>query len=663
MHSKLLIKACLLIPAIWLITAHITAQPIKTAAGKEGIFIYCGNDLPKKFSYSIERKKAGDAGWQKIADIVFPKTADALMGNLLAAPSSVLLNQTPDTFAVKNIYSRAANASSLDSLYPYAYMPLYVSALGCGYFDKVAQPGTYSYQVSVIQGNRHVVVGTADVNYPGVPFNGKVEPLKMSVMDDAINFVFAIDDSSAFGGARVFRAKYGDTVYSEVPANVLFTGGENGRPQLDITDITVTPKRAYSYYIIPVDNLGNEGTKSEIVNVYNLAKPHDIGQVLTFKATAIDTAKSIKLSWALTNKNGLVSIDIYKGTKYNEPLNRVASVPASDSVYVDANISPTKTYYYSIVANGNFGKSNPSARVSAIIKGSNKNLFPPQHITATRKGNIVTLKFSKTESDTRAYYVFRGEGYTGKLVQLNRMLLSKDSALNFYDTLPTNNNTKIYTYAVADENTSYNISPLSERVPVVYGGVPPIPTRLNAKMFNDSVLLVWQKPTGSQWIKGYNVYRTATDENGGVKSRNELIATTQSPEINSYTDGELNDGWHYSYTVASVIDDEVSSMSSNASVTVPLSLPLNPANISVSSAEKTVKLSWDAPADKSVKTIKIYRAEVNGDFKMIAELPLSQNEYIDKSVAENTTYFYAMSATNIKNKESKKTDAVGIKIN
>ncbi len=665
MQTRLIIKTAVTAILLWQAAVTVNAQGLTTAAGKDGIFVYCGKELPKKFSYVIERKQAGDTAWQIIAETIFPKTVDGLEGNILAAPSSILLNQKPREAVAAKVWQRSQPATTLDSLHPYADMPLYVLAMGCGYFDKVAAAGMYSYKISIMKNGVKQEIAVNEVSYPAKRYMGTIEPVKMAIADEEIALTFSINDPSILGGAKVFRAKFGDTIFTQVPVKVLFTGSEDGKLQLDITDASVTRKMAYSYYVVPLDYLGNEGLRSEVINVVNSSKLHDIGQVLRINAKGIDAEKTIKLSWLLKSSSDLISIDIYRGTNYYEPFSRIASVAPSDTVYIDQNINPTTTYYYSIAANGNFGRSNPSARVGAILKGESNNLFPPQNITASRKGNVVAIKFNKAESDTRGYYVYRGEGYTGKLVALQKMLLSTDSSITYYDTLPFSSSLKIYSYSVADVNTSYKISPQSSKFSIVYGGAVPIPTRVNVKKTGKNVLVVWDKTAPNHAVTGYNIYRTATDEDGVVKATNQLISTKPvADSINSYIDSIVTEGWHYSYVVQSigVQNDEISSFSSNASITLPAVLPLAPGNVSVMSALQNVTLKWDAPADASVKTIKVYRAVANGELKMIKELPVDKTEFNDTDVVADTTYFYSLATATAKNKESKKTDIVGIRV-
>jgi len=665
MRVSLIIK----IVTATILMLHITnggyAQGMASAAGKDGIFVYCGKDLPKKFSYVIERKKDGDATWQPVAETIFPKSVDGLAGNVLAAPLSLLLNQRPSDAVAQNLWRRAAPVTTLDSLYPYATMPLYVMALGCGYFDKISAPGTYSYKVYMVRNGSREEVATTSVSFPANAFSGILQPAKMNVADQEINLVFNMSGAANFGGAKIFRSKFGDTVFAQVPVKVLFTGDERGKLQLNITDQSVTPKMAYSYYAVPVDNLGNDGIKTDVINVYNQSKLQDVGQVLKITARGVNDDKSIRIAWQLINTNDLISIDVYRGTDYDKPFSRIASVPAKDTIYVDRSIAPATTYFYSIVANGNFSRSNPSARVNAVLKGSNNNRFPPQNVAVNRKGNIVKLTFNKTENDTRGYYVYRGEGYAGKLVPLQRMLLSTDSALVYYDTLPVSQTPKIYSYAVADENTSYNVSPQSARLPVIYGGVTPIPTRVKAIKTGNAIFITWEKISSMQLLTGFNIYRTATDEQGVQQADKQLV--TPTPVVaaaNSYVDSVINDGWHYSYVVQAVgvQPGDVSSFSSNASITIPLALPSSPANVSVIGSQQNVTLRWDMPADPAVKTVRIYRAGVNEEFKLLKELPAGSTEFSDTGITANTTYFYSLSTATAKSRESKKTDAVGIRV-
>ncbi|RZM28448.1 MAG: hypothetical protein EOO88_08930 [Pedobacter sp.] len=67
------------------------------------------------------------------------------------------------------------------------------------------------------------------------------------------------------------------------------------------------------------------------------------------------------------------------------------------------------------------------------------------------------------------------------------MLLTADSSNVYQDTLALSGQPEIWSYAVADVNTSYNISPVSERVNVQTSGTLPVVAGVEALPDNVSV--------------------------------------------------------------------------------------------------------------------------------------------------------------------------------
>jgi hypothetical protein len=49
------------------IAAIACAQSFKSRSYKTGIYVFCGNELPKRFSYIIEKKMPNDTSWKIVA--------------------------------------------------------------------------------------------------------------------------------------------------------------------------------------------------------------------------------------------------------------------------------------------------------------------------------------------------------------------------------------------------------------------------------------------------------------------------------------------------------------------------------------------------------------------------------------------------------------------
>ena len=130
----------------------------------------------------------------------------------------------------------------------------------------------------------------------------------------------------------------------------------------------------------------------------------------------------------------------------------IASVSPKTREYFDGrNITPSRVNYYYIAINTGVGSSLPSPRVPAILEGKKPNNIPPQDLVATRTGNVVTLKFRSVDSDTRAFYIYRGDGYTAPLEPATHVAFGSRRAYFIMDTLPSTMNAAVYSYVVAGQ--------------------------------------------------------------------------------------------------------------------------------------------------------------------------------------------------------------------
>jgi len=376
--------------------------------------------------------------------------------------------------------------------------------------------------------------------------------------------------------------------------------------------------------------------------------------------------RGVDLKWKLKNSLYDTSIDIYRSAVYNGSYVKIASVSPMEMEYFDNNkIKPATAYYYYILINNGYGNSLPSARVPVILKGNKKNFLPPQNLTLSRKGRIVTLTFQRLGSEIHGYYVYRADGYVAPLAQLPRMLLSKDSIVSYNDTLPLSATPGVYSYAVASVNTSYNISPLTERVSVQYsGGMLPVPSKVNAMLLNKSVFVTWDNVSEQNAaVTAYSIYRSTVDASN--KSVGFKRVAVNSYDQNSFTDTTVAEGIHYRYSVQcmGIDSSDTGSISMEAGIDVPAFLPLQPGSVSAYASDNKIVIQWDIPGDESVSGYRIYRAIASQEATLLKQLPADASQYEDASVTAGQVFFYYIKSIDKQGRESKPTDEVsaGIK--
>lgn len=652
----------------FVISAGAYAQSFQSKAYKTGNYIFCGKELPKHFSYTIEKKGPGDNNWNVVAALKSPKNEAECKAAFMDLPLAIAAITEIKDSRIHKCWTMSQPAMVIDSLYALAFDPCYQAALGCAWFDDgLTLNGDYRYRISkVLPNGDKTLLNEVTVNYPGTPYSGTLRAARFRLNTGIVSISYEIKDSLNTAGLKVFRSGYKENKFTEITPEIYFTMEEHKTVAI-VNDYSAIKEVTYSYVAIPYDVLGNMGkATTDTLNIYNFTKASDLGIIEKFDATANPEKKGVELKWKLANTSNVTSVDIYRSDTYDGRYDKIISMPSNATEYFDSReLKPATAYYYYILINNGYGKSLPSARTPAILKGTKLNILPPQNLTLAKYDRIVTLTFRRLDSDTRGYYVYRANGYVSPLTQLPLMLLSSDSVLTYNDTLPLSAHPAVYTYAVASINTSYNISPLTERVSVKYsGGMLPVPSKVNAVRFNNTVFVSWDNVSEQHaGVSSYRVYRSIVNAEGRETVSDQLLATTTFEE-NSFSDSAIADGVHYRYRIQCMGSDstDVGSMSLPAGINIPEQLPLQPGSIAVYASDKAIVISWDLPDDPSVSSIRIYRALVGTEATLLKELPVESSQFEDATATRGLTYYYYIQTMNKSGKASEPTDAVSGKL-
>lgn len=647
---------------------HVTcAQSFVSKAYSTGNFIFCGKEIPKNFSYLIE-KQSGNEIWNSIAELKAPTNVAECKARIMFLPSSVAAVTQIQTAVTEFVWNRINKPNStLDTLFAYGFDPRYQYVAGTAWFDEdVKKAGTYKYRISKLSKTGETSMLTeVSVTFPAKKMEAKAVPLRYKLNTSNITISYDVANNKDVVGLKLLRGNYLQKNFIEVSPEIMFTS-EKGKMVSQLIDNDVTNGFTYSYVAIPYDGLGNFGSPSDTVNVYFVSKPADIGMVTDFTVTPNMEKAGNLLNWKYRKSAYVNLVEIFRSVSYNGLYKKIASLGANQTEYFDnSDVLPTVTYFYYIVINNGIGNSLPSARVPAILQGNKQNVIPPQDVTLTKKGNVVSLSFHRVGKDVRGYYVYRADGYDAELQQLPQMLLSMDNELTYNDTLPTSVNSSIYSYAVASVNTSYNISPMSKRVNTSYsGGRLPVPSILNGMYSNKKVKLIWNDVSSyNNTISSYQIFRK-TILNNKVEKAEEIIANVGF-SYNSYEDETVLPGRDYVYTIRCVASDsaDVSSFSLAYSIFIPKDEIMVVGDISAVSAENKVLLRWTLPLVENIESVQIYRAAENEKEALIKILSSTTENFEDTTVQKGIMYYYFIVLKYKNGLESKPTDAVSAKWN
>lgn len=636
--------------------------------GRDGIYIFCGNELPGTFQYRISRREgAGD--WKEIAVLRFPKNKTEWEGQLTEAALKDFRKQQPDSIEISFGWNKLRQNNILDSLYYLSANPNFQIAAGTGFWDREAKRGVkYQYKIERA-GTAPNIKGTDSFLsdsyfWPGNPSSITAVLDTLITGTSNVEVTWLLSGERGMNSCRVFRSRYlKNEPFTEIHPSIYFTAKEK-RNYVNILDNSVQDGAQYSYYIIPYDYFGNESKSSDTVNVYNRTINTMKALVKDFNGKSVEKENKIRLSWKINKGEPLSSISIYKAIGFDSSYFLLANVSPSDTAYDDFLVEPVTTYYYTLVLSTPYGKAFPSVRLPVVFKANKTTSFPPENLTAVRKGNVVKLQWEKNLPENRAYYIYRSANYTGQMTPIGQVV-SGDPQISYTDTVGYLPASPVLAYAVAAENTSYIISPLSARV-MVAGNTGPLPvlTIQQPRIHENNVELFWNADNDDVPGRGFLIERKEADEHYiPLKENKSRFFKTENVVINSFTDTTAERGKYYSYRVSflSINDADTGAVSLPVGVFIPLDVPSSPNNITAIIQNTQVLLQWDLPLGDSWDEIRIYRASAGGTPALIKTLKADVITYTDNIVKKGENYFYWI-ATVKKGVEGRIAEPLGIRV-
>jgi hypothetical protein len=177
-----------------------------------------------------------------------------------------------------------------------------------------------------------------------------------------------------------------------------------------------------------------------------------------------------------------------------------------------------------------------------------------------------------------------------------------------------------------------NLVPLMIVAPLVK------PAEVKAEPVADGVKLTWKGSAPS-----YRIYRSQE------KAEPQPIGETNSPE---YVDQTAAYGTEYRYRVEAFQDKAISEGSETISITpVDIFPPPVPAALAALVSPGSIELSWEPVSARDLRGYRVYRAPVNGEFQVIAEM-VNTPAFSDRKLQAGAKYRYVVTAIDQAGNES-----------
>jgi hypothetical protein len=654
MQSRQLImrmKNLFLFLLVSLACASVDAQQqAQAVAGPSGIWVLAGADLPEGNHFTFERRQEG-GNWTEAGKLLRPVSVDELRARILDINGlDIGFERLPSEREFAFLW-KEFSAGRRDSLLGYAADLPVQYALGRAWYDASAEKGKrYSYRVQQTRGRETVAGSNAEtraVSWPGTTSNTVFRPVSAKPGRGGISVTYRIPVRGNLARVRVYRAYYLRSGFQRIEPQLIFYT-ENDTLMLRFLDQTAVDKVPYAYTVQAVDMAGNTGSLAPEISAYQVPAGSIQPSVDRIKTRSLTAEQAIRVSWKLKNADGIVSIDLYKSLIHDGRFFRIASLAPDDTAYTDRDVTPVRTYFYTIVLNGAYESSPPSPRISGMLEAgsTNTNLLPVQQLEADQQQRVVRLSWQRTEPDTRGYYVYRAKGRDGTFRQLGDIVLSDSSHVSISDTLPDSENPVLYRYQVRDVNTAYHIGPAGETIQFYTPGRSAFPAIEEPRIevvAPGKIRLLWPDMTeSSAWVSRYIVMRRSTCD-GNTRKVLVLADATQTV----FLDSSLKEGCTYYYSVYSTGNDTAqrSTAAGEAAYSHEEEALPGLTDIRVFAAEDGVRLSWVAPRDPRIRQILILRSTGGTEAAQIAGLSALEESHHDKGAAAATTHFYYFQTT------------------
>jgi fibronectin type 3 domain-containing protein len=645
-----------------LVRAQITYP--YAAAGPAGIYVMCGNQIPRGFSYHVFRSMRGSSQWEELRTLSFTSTFDEFYRDVEIANGHNNLYELPLEKYKGILWQMIMSTNDADSIPFYGPVPMYREALGITFYDMTAKPGNdYVYKVvKKMPGERDSESLTGAVQFPAPVADYKIRFYWQNPLESHVHLKFHVGQQNRIFTARAYRQYYLQSEFVPIQSPVGLSMS-NDSLQAWVIDTTTVKKSIMQYFVVPYDVYGNPGKPSDTARVVNLIEKAE-SIIMGLHSTNIRDENSIILSWSCQVPEFLRSIDVYRSEEYDGDYRLIGSAAPTDTTFTDQQVNPITTYYYYLVINNAYGQSGKSARIAGMLE-ANRKAVPPYDLSAEALPGIVVLKWKKPSEDIRGYYVMRSDDGTGRFRQLDDLYTADSLLVTYVDTLKTINSNSL-AYAVTSENTSYDISPMTAPVYVNPMLSVNLTTPVNlVTHYRDSLVLVTWDETSmlDPNVVGYRIMRKILTGDGADSTAwQPLVPDNDMVILNYFEDHSVQEGITYQYQVTAIGAGNLQSEGSIPStVRIPLFRPVSLASIMAGRTSEGIQLSWEKTLQEQIITYKIYRLEEGSPPVMLAALPADQTGFTDRTAIKDVVYLYAVTCTNSKNIESRIDEWTGVR--
>ena len=445
-------------------------------------------------------------------------------------------------------------------------------------------------------------------------------------------------------GYRIFRTQDAltpDTMLEELAdvsgkSKTQFVDGvDNSKPLLDGEE--------YHYLVVATNKFGGVGVVSQTQTAKTKPRPD---QASSPTLTVEDS--QITVSWQPSNEVDIKQYRLYRRWN-NGNWQQIASVPASESAFIDSDLKPyAQTAYYVVAEDKDGLLSDPSDY--AVAKS-------PDAIAlqVARDGELRRAGLSWSQHrNIDGYRLYRRlQGSNGwKLVKNittpSITQFSDDDRRNLADGV-----TYEYALTALDGDTETEQSNI---VSATTKPVPQPPAQFQAASGEvKKVTLSWVPLTDAD-VKGYKIYRKDGNDF-------DLLETIDSRTSGRFVDEgnffkKLKDGTQYEYRIVAYNRYDAIGPTSDSVVAETKPVPTRVESVVASESVPNVVLQWQANPESDIDYYQVYRGSSCSSVRKLASV--KNTSYVDADVSGGRSYCYRISAVDTDELEGTTSSSVEI---
>lgn len=631
-------------------------QPIfRLTNTPKGIFVEIGKPEFVGREFELQRKTA-DGSFKKIATLDAPNRENQLKRRIDDAEKVFVQDARPTEKNIdetwKNFKDKNANLNKF-----VASVPQLELVFGLAYFDDEVKPNE-KYQYQLVE--KKNVLATSNpiiyAKYHSLPKLVMVEQSKQGA-DIVMDFKYPVE-YQPYSKFIVRRKMFSQKASEYKPINPLISfSNKKKNVTLSIADTTLNNYSGFDYQIRVADIFGNLDSTSYYFNTNNIP-PSLVPVPQNIKVSARKDRRSLDISWAMTNNQTIQSVKLYRSRNFDKDFKLIANLNANQTSLEDKIDIANEHYHYYFESFDLFGNKNTSIKFKGIYDQHTIPLKPTE-IKTKKTSSGVEVSWKTSDLYTRGFYVFRKGGKDGDYVQISPLVPIKENLNRFTDTTKLMPETT-YFYSVKAESDTYDKSGFSDiasyRIEANAKNFLKPPTDMNITFRDGKVLLTWENLNATiPQVLGYRVYRKGFDD----KDYKLLTTKPLSFKQNFYEDSTfLSEGKYQFVVVSTDLGGGFSEKSLPTNLDLSNRFVMVPDYVGAELGATEIKLKWTGVEIDRIKSIKVYKAIENGDFKVVATIPKNKQDFADNQVEKGKTYVYKVSTIDLNNKESQTSDPV-----